>query len=124
MEANRGAPTPPIEFDVAPAAVSAHLKAPSIAVDATVLERLRRTGASVGVDESVLVESGRDWWPLAMSWALDGRVPARPACVVRPQTGAEVAAVLAVCNDSRVPVTPSAGRHDPCPRRCRARCCG
>ena len=114
MEANRGAPTPPIEFDVAPAAVSTHLKARAIAVDTTVLERLRSTGASVGVDESVLVESGRDWWPLAMSWALDGQVPARPACVVRPQTGAEVAAVLAVCNDSRVPVTPSAGRSGVC----------
>src|SRR5947208_15400517 len=49
-----------------------------------------------------------------MSWALDGQVPARPACVVRPQTGAEVAAALAVCNDSRVPVTPSAGRSGVC----------
>lgn len=49
-----------------------------------------------------------------MVWAADEMVPAQPAVVARPSSAAEVAAVLAVCNDAGVPVTPFAGRSGVC----------
>ena len=49
----------------------------------------RRRAAAIG-------EASRDWWPLAMIWALDGQVAARaPRSSPGPTTADEVAAVLA-----------------------------
>ena len=59
-------------------------------------------------------EAGRDWWPLAIGWAAAGEVPARPAVVARPTDTAQVAAVLALCHEARVPVTPAGGRSGVC----------
>jgi alkyldihydroxyacetonephosphate synthase len=81
-------------------------------------ERLRRRLAAaceeVLEDPEALGEAGRDWWPLGIGWAVEGKVPALPAAVVRPRTTEEVAAVLAACHDERVPVTPAAGRSGVC----------
>ena len=66
--------------------------------------------AVVDATDTELAEAGRDWWPLAMTWALDGRVPGRPAVVVRPTTTAEVAEILRRCAEARVPVTAAGGR--------------
>jgi alkyldihydroxyacetonephosphate synthase len=49
-----------------------------------------------------------------MIWALDAQTPARAGAVVRPADAAQVAAVLAACNDAKVPVTPAAGRSGVC----------
>ncbi len=75
-----------------------------------VAERLTATGASVELDEVARAEVGRDWWPLAMTWAPAGHTPAIASAVVRPAEAAQVAEVLAICNEARIPVTPSAGR--------------
>jgi alkyldihydroxyacetonephosphate synthase len=56
------------------------------------------------------VEASRDWWPLAMTWAGAGQVGGVAGVVARPGTPDEVAAVLAVCHEATVPVTPAAGR--------------
>ncbi len=87
---------------------------PSSDVPATVLERIAATGATVVTDDDARAEAGRDWWPLAIGWAAEGGVPQRPAAVVRPDTTAQVAAVLASCNDTRIPVTAAAGRSGVC----------
>ncbi|HEY4397567.1 MAG TPA: hypothetical protein VGO28_07820, partial [Acidimicrobiia bacterium] len=71
-----GQPTPPISFGAPPADVRAHLSAPAVAVDDDLLARLRSVCAEVTVDAASVAESSRDWWPLAMIWALDGQVPA------------------------------------------------
>ena len=63
---------------------------------------------------SARAEAGRDWWPLAIGWAAEGGVPQRPGAVVRPTTTEEVSAVLAACNEARVPVTAAAGRSGVC----------
>lgn len=55
-------------------------------------------------------EASRDWWPLAMHWSLAGQVPQRAAVIARPTNTDEVAAVLALCNRTAVPVTPAGGR--------------
>ena len=55
-------------------------------------------------------EYGRDWWPLAMHWALHGMTVTAPAAVCRPRTTAEVANVVALCAQHGVPVTCAGGR--------------
>ena len=107
---NRGAPTPPIELT----GTELRLRSPRVEPSDTTLEALASICA-VSTDDTDVIEHGRDWWPLAMVWAVHaGAVPARPAAVVRPSTAEEVADVLAVCNEARVPVTPAAGRSGVC----------
>jgi alkyldihydroxyacetonephosphate synthase len=49
-----------------------------------------------------------------MIWALDNDVAARAAVVAHPDHAEQVAAVLRICNDARVPVTAAAGRSGVC----------
>jgi alkyldihydroxyacetonephosphate synthase len=111
-----GSPTPPIDLEVAEGAhVSTRLDTPSVAVGDDVVTALRSACADVeSTDAAALAEAGRDWWPLAMQWALEGQVPGLPSVIVRPTTAAEVAAVLRVCTDHRVPVTAAGGRSGVC----------
>ena len=50
----------------------------------------------------------------ALHWSLAGQVPRRAAIVARPGSTEQVAAVLAACNQERVPVTPAGGRSGVC----------
>src|SRR6266550_6905857 len=109
-----GQPTPPIAFGGPATDVRAHLSAPAVTVDGDVLRRLRSACADVTVEAAAVTEASRDWWPLAMIWALDGQVAARAAAVARPATAGEVAAVLRVCNDAHIPLTAAAGRSGVC----------
>jgi alkyldihydroxyacetonephosphate synthase len=109
-----GQPTPPIAFGGPATEVHAHLAALSVPVGDDVLARLRSACPDVTVDAETVAEASRDWWPLAMIWALDGEVAARAAAVARPASAGEVAEVLRVCNDARVPVTAAAGRSGVC----------
>jgi alkyldihydroxyacetonephosphate synthase len=109
-----GAPTAPIALAGDPAAASAHLTNSVVAVPDAVLERLRSVCTDVSVDAATRAESSRDWWPLAMTWALEGEVPGLAAAVARPQTPAEVGAVLAIANEAGIPVTAAAGRSGVC----------
>src|SRR5262245_33345139 len=109
-----GPPTPPIAFGGPPEEVRAHLDAPAVAVDDALLGRLRSACADVTVDAAAVAEASRDWWPLAMIWALDAQVAARAAAVARPASVDDVAAVLRVCDVDRIPVTAAAGRSGVC----------
>lgn len=105
-----GTITPPIALEGG-GEPSSHLLAEPVLVDAALLERLAEVCASVEAsDPRALAEAGRDWWPLAMTWALDGDVPGLPSAVARPADAAEVAAVVALCNEARVPLTAAGGR--------------
>ena len=83
-------------------------------VDDAFVERLRGGCTTVSIAERDRDDASRDWWPLAMMWARDGQVPARPGVVVRPTSAEEVAAVLRLADEARVPVTPMAGRSGVC----------
>ncbi len=107
-------PTPVTPVDAAAPDVGDRLAAPRVPVGDALLERLRGVCAEVTVDDSARAETGRDWWPLAIRWAMRGEVPARPGAVARPTDAGQVAAVLAACNDARVPVTATAGRSGVC----------
>ena len=107
-------PTPVTPIDAEPAAVSDRLGGATPPLPAGIAERLASTGAEVLTDDVTRAEAGRDWWPLAIGWAAQGDVPQRPAVVVRPITPAQVAEVLAICNEAVVAVTPMAGRSGVC----------
>ena len=112
MQTNRGAPTPPIAF--AAGDVTDHLRTRRVEVDDATCARLRATGADVIDTAATVAESSRDWWPLAMIWALDAQVAARASVVVKPHDTAQVQAVLRLCNEARIPVTAAAGRSGVC----------
>mgnify|MGYP003338211636 CR=1 FL=1 len=112
MSTNRGAPTPPIPFGAAP--VGDHLQVTRVDVPETVLEQLRAAVGDVSVSDGELAEASRDWWPLAMHWARNGQVGARAAALVRPRNGDDVAAVLRIAHEARIPVTAVAGRSGVC----------
>ncbi len=108
---NRGAPTPPIAF--AGSDVTARFASAAVTIPGDVVTRLRDACATVD-DANAIAEAGRDWWPVAMHWALHGETPARAGVLARPTSTDEVAAVLRICNDAHVPVTPVAGRSGVC----------
>ncbi len=90
-------------------AVRSHLGS-EVAVEATLADRLRAVCPRIDSDTTSRLEAGRDWWPLAVAWAVHGAVPALPALVARPADAHQVAGVLEVCGAAGVPVTPAAGR--------------
>ena len=65
-------------------------------------------------DAAEAAEASRDWWPLAMTWATAGQVAALASVVARPHTADEVAEVLRIANEARVPVTAAGGRSGVC----------
>jgi alkyldihydroxyacetonephosphate synthase len=109
-----GAPSIPVALAGDPDQVGAHLSNRRVEVPAAVVDRLSAACASVSTEPEVLADSSRDWWPLAMTWALDNEVANLAGAVARPAGPDEVAAVLRICNEARVPVTAAAGRSGVC----------
>lgn len=101
-------PTPPIEL----AGTGSRFGEPAPLPDG-VAARIAAICETTDVPGDV-AEASRDWWPLALHWSLSGEVPRRAALVARPVTTEQVAAVVAVCDEARVPVTPAAGRSGVC----------
>jgi alkyldihydroxyacetonephosphate synthase len=85
-----------------------------IEVDPAFLRRLGDVCETVDDSNEGRVDAGRDWWPLSVVWAVEGVNPALPAAVARPGDARQVADVLRLCHDQRVPVTPVAGRSGVC----------
>ena len=113
MKTDRGAPTPPIAIEGA-GPVTGRVDGDRVEVDDALRRRLADVCAEVQVGDGPRAEAGRDWWPLAMQWALAGQVTALPSVVARPASTDEVVAVLRTCNEARVPLTPAAGRSGVC----------
>ena len=111
---NRGAPTPPIGFPGGAAAVTARIDGGRVDLDDAFVERLGAPGAHMTRADEVVGEASRDWWPLAMIWALGDQVGARASAVVRTDSVEQVQAVLRMCNERHVPVTAAAGRSGVC----------
>lgn len=109
MEPGPAAPTPPIPYPD-PTAVTSRLGHDPLRVEEPVLTRLRDVCSDVTTDAAARAEASRDWWPIAMVWALESQAPALAEVVCRPRSAEEVAAVLAVCNEARIPVTAAGGR--------------
>jgi alkyldihydroxyacetonephosphate synthase len=116
-----GRPTSPIALANGPSgspeagtALSEHFGGERVAVSEEVLRRLGSVCAEVDTTLDARAAAGRDWWPLAMHWALEGAVPALPAAVARPGTVEEVAAVARLCGEHGIPLTAAGGRSGVC----------
>jgi alkyldihydroxyacetonephosphate synthase len=107
-------PTPVTPVDAEPDSVTDRLEGPRVPVDDALLARLRDCCAEVSTGDEDLTEAGRDWWPIAIRWATRGAVARRPGAVARPTSTQQVAAVLACCNNARVPVSAAGGRSGVC----------
>ena len=107
-------PVPPIALERVDGAPRSHIDARRVTVGEATLGRLRGVCADVTTDVAEVGEASRDWWPLAMQWALDGEVPGLASVIARPRSADEVAAVLALCNADLVPVTAAGGRSGVC----------
>mgnify|MGYP006276447841 CR=1 FL=1 len=106
------APTPPIEIAPDPSAATARLGVPP----PMGADDLAAVSAACPTDTGAAdrAEHGRDWWPLAMRWSLEGQVPQIPSAVCRPRSTEEVSRLLAVCNERRIAVTAAGGRSGVC----------
>jgi len=113
VEVQRGRPTRPIEFASPANEVTARLGATAVPVPDDIVDRLGQV-CPISVESSELAESSRDWWPLAMQWALVGQVAALAGLITRPANAAGVADVLAICNEAGIPVTTVGGRSGVC----------
>ena len=107
-------PVPPIALEGVDGAPRPHISARRVEVTEATLERLRGACATIVTDPIDVAEASRDWWPLAMQWALEGEVPGLASVVARPEFADEVAAILAICDADRVPVTAAGGRSGVC----------
>lgn len=113
---NPSRPVPPIPLHDAGRTPGERLVSPTVTIDGAVRAEL---AAACPISDAVAgpdgrAEASRDWWPLALHWALAGAVPRLAGVVARPRSSEEVAALLAVCNRHRLPVTPAGGRSGVC----------
>jgi len=113
MSAAPQRPVPPVEVTAPAEDATERLHAPHVAVDRAFLQKLAAT-CELRDDAESLVAASRDWWPISLRWALEGRVPSRPAAVALPRSTDEVSAILQLCDAARVPVTPAGGRSGVC----------
>ncbi|MGD9702131.1 MAG: FAD-binding oxidoreductase [Acidimicrobiia bacterium] len=102
-------PTPPIEL----LGHGERLAGSRVPVSGDVLARLGSVCETLTAPDDI-AESSRDWWPLALHWALAGMVPAAAAAVCRPTSAEQVAAILAIATREQIPVTPAGGRSGVC----------
>jgi len=109
-----GVPTAPIDIAGGASAASTRLGVPPVEVPDSLAATLSSIVPSVSTDPAARAEASRDWWPLAMTWAVQGQVPAMAGVVVRPDRPSQVPEVLRACNEAGVPVTAAAGRSGVC----------
>lgn len=101
-------PSRPIAFGGGNGPIGSRI-APTKATPASLLDELAAI-CPTSIDANDRAEHGRDWWPLAMHWSLQGSTVTSPDAVCRPRNTAEVARVVAHCAQHGVPVTCSGGR--------------
>lgn len=106
-------PTPPIELlgsDDRLTGAGVDVPEEAVAALASICETIESDGSSA----DAVAEASRDWWPLALHWALAGQVPRLAEVVVRPTSTDEVVRVVQVCNNARLPLTVTGGRSGVC----------
>ena len=106
-------PTAPIEFgdgEVRSRWITAGSTARDTATNVAALLRDLAAVCPTSTQPVDLAEHARDWWPLAMRWALQSQVPQLPLVVASPRNIDEVQRAMRICAAHDVPVTVTAGR--------------
>ncbi|HEV3328134.1 MAG TPA: FAD-binding oxidoreductase [Acidimicrobiales bacterium] len=106
-------PRLPTTLSADPGAATTRTVAPARDL-AALTSALDAAGVAWRADAATLDDHARDWWPLSIGWAAHGELLARPALVAAPTSTAQVAAAVAACASSRVPVTTQGGRSGVC----------
>lgn len=111
----RTQPTPPISFGggVIKSRWTTSSSASNTPAIKTVVDTLLHDLAEVcptSTQHLDLAEHARDWWPLAMRWALQSQVPQLPIAVASPRNTEEVQRIVRLCAAHDVPLTVTAGR--------------
>ncbi|MGE5380458.1 MAG: FAD-binding oxidoreductase [Methylocystaceae bacterium] len=75
-------------------------------LSACVKELQSLLGSRVSADEGERLLVGKDFWPIAGNWLLQGRVPSLPDLVVWPENSDEVCQIIEIASRYRVPVIP------------------
>lgn len=79
---------------------------PSV-IDDFVRKALELVGEeNISTGEADLLSTSRDFWPVNNILMLEGSIPALPQLVVWPQNTGEVAALLRLANERKIPVVP------------------
>ena len=99
-------PTPPIEFGEGELRQRWGAQSSGPAALITELAAICPTSTS----HTELAEHARDWWPLAMRWALQSQVPQLPAIIATPRNTDDVRQVVLACVKHDTPLTVTAGR--------------
>ncbi|MEV4896105.1 FAD-binding oxidoreductase [Nonomuraea sp. NPDC055795] len=106
-----GAPTPPRwAADCPPGTGPASLQDQVVPVPGSVVAELRAAGAAVHTDRDEVILRTRDWWAGTSIGETDGRPATPEAVVVEVDAEEQVAAVVRICHEHRIPLTVSAGR--------------
>ena len=105
-----GSPSSPLPLAGGAGAAVGHFGITPVAVPEDVVQRLAGACAMVTADPGDRAEASRDWWPLAMDWALAGEVAGLAEVVCRPESPEQVSAIAEICNEERIPLTAAGGR--------------
>ena len=107
----QGAPTPSRWAKNTPVGEGeAALQNSPVEVPEPVVERLRGVAEAVHTGREEVAVRTRDWWAGSMIGDTAGHPATPDAVVVEAADAEQVADVLRICHDNRVPVTASAGR--------------
>jgi len=75
--------------------------------DSKIVEELEAlVPGGVSTKESDRIIYSKDYWPIALRWHLDGKLPALPDCIVWPENEEQVAEIIRIANERQVPVVP------------------
>lgn len=106
-----GAHTPPrYGRSMGPADGAAYFQEDPVRVGDDVVALLRERADEVVTDRGDVVLATRDWWAASMIGETAGRPATPEAVIVRVSDSDQVADVLRIADEHRIPVTPSAGR--------------
>ena len=64
---------------------------------------------NVSTREEDRIIYSRDYWPIALKWFLDKKLPALPQAIVWPENIEQISELIKIANEYRVPVIPYGG---------------
>jgi alkyldihydroxyacetonephosphate synthase len=73
-----------------------------------ILERLYNIVGAENVSDKELdrIAYSKDYWPIALRWVLEGKVPALPDYVIWPENTKQISDIIKLANEEDIPVTP------------------
>ncbi len=74
-----------------------------------IIEEISSIVPNVSTKEADRIIYARDYWPIALRWFLDGKLPALPDCIVWPENKKQIADLIKFANREKIPIIPYGG---------------